>query len=214
MDRGTWRAIVHGVTRVRHDLVTKPSPPPPYPYQEYCLCACLLSRCSCSQLCNTMDYSPAGFQYSSQEYWGGLLFPLPGDLLDAGIKLVSMSPALAGGFFTTSGTWEAHQEHCHIMKMNELLLHATTCASPENYTEWKKQSQKVTYSVLLFIECFQNDKFLEMRDEWVARVGDGRRSEVVSMIIKRQHKGSWLCEQLYVLTVIMNVQTYTCDKIW
>ena len=29
MDRGAWQAIVHGVTRVRHDLVTKP-PPPPY----------------------------------------------------------------------------------------------------------------------------------------------------------------------------------------
>ena len=26
MDRGAWRAIVHGVSRVRHDLVTKPSP--------------------------------------------------------------------------------------------------------------------------------------------------------------------------------------------
>ena len=25
-DRGTWRAIVHGVTRVGHDLVTKPPP--------------------------------------------------------------------------------------------------------------------------------------------------------------------------------------------
>ena len=24
MDRGAWQAIVHGVTRVRHDLVTKP----------------------------------------------------------------------------------------------------------------------------------------------------------------------------------------------
>ena len=23
MDRGAWQAIVHGVTRVRHDLVTK-----------------------------------------------------------------------------------------------------------------------------------------------------------------------------------------------
>ena len=23
MDRGTWRAIIHGVTRVGHDLVTK-----------------------------------------------------------------------------------------------------------------------------------------------------------------------------------------------
>ena len=28
MDRGAWQAIVHGVTRVGHDLVTK-SPPPP-----------------------------------------------------------------------------------------------------------------------------------------------------------------------------------------
>ena len=24
MDRGAWRATVHGVTRVRHDLATKP----------------------------------------------------------------------------------------------------------------------------------------------------------------------------------------------
>ena len=27
MDRGTWRAIVYGVTRVGHDLATKPPPP-------------------------------------------------------------------------------------------------------------------------------------------------------------------------------------------
>ena len=26
MDRGAWQATVHGVTRVGHDLVTKPSP--------------------------------------------------------------------------------------------------------------------------------------------------------------------------------------------
>ena len=26
-DRGAWWATVHGVTRVGHDLVTKPSPP-------------------------------------------------------------------------------------------------------------------------------------------------------------------------------------------
>jgi len=29
MDRGAWWATVHGVTRVRHDLATKPPPPPP-----------------------------------------------------------------------------------------------------------------------------------------------------------------------------------------
>ena len=28
MDRGTWRATVHRVSRVRHDLATKPLPPP------------------------------------------------------------------------------------------------------------------------------------------------------------------------------------------
>ena len=27
MDRGAWQATFHGVTRVRHDLVTKPPPP-------------------------------------------------------------------------------------------------------------------------------------------------------------------------------------------
>ena len=42
------------------------------------------------------------------EYWSGLPFPPPGDLPDPGIKLSSLlSPALAGGFFTTSATWEA-----------------------------------------------------------------------------------------------------------
>ena len=28
MDRGDWRAAVHGVTGVRQDLATKPKPPP------------------------------------------------------------------------------------------------------------------------------------------------------------------------------------------
>ena len=28
MDRGGWRAAVHGVARVGHDLATKPPPPP------------------------------------------------------------------------------------------------------------------------------------------------------------------------------------------
>ena len=27
MDRGTWRAIVHGVARIGHNLATKPPPP-------------------------------------------------------------------------------------------------------------------------------------------------------------------------------------------
>ena len=31
MDRGAWWATVHGITRVRHDLETKPPLPPPSP---------------------------------------------------------------------------------------------------------------------------------------------------------------------------------------
>ena len=47
--------------------------------------------------------------FSRQGHWSGLPAPPPGDLPDPGIEPVSlMSPALAGGFFTTSATWEAH----------------------------------------------------------------------------------------------------------
>ena len=42
---------------------------------------------------------PLSMGFSRQEYWSGLPFPTPGDLSNPGIKLVS--PALAGGFFTT-----------------------------------------------------------------------------------------------------------------
>ena len=38
-------------------------------------------------------------EFSRQEYWSGLPFPTPGDLLNTGIEPVS--PALAGGFFAT-----------------------------------------------------------------------------------------------------------------
>ena len=46
--------------------------------------------------------------FSRQEYWCELLCLSPGDLPDPGIEPGShMSPALAGGFFTISTTWEA-----------------------------------------------------------------------------------------------------------
>ena len=41
-------------------------------------------------------------EFSRQEYWSGLPFPSPGDLPDPGTEPTSpVSPALAGGFFTT-----------------------------------------------------------------------------------------------------------------
>ena len=42
-------------------------------------------------------------EFSRQEDWDGLPFPIPGDLLAPGIELVSLaSPELAGIFFTTT----------------------------------------------------------------------------------------------------------------
>ena len=53
--------------------------------------------------------------FSRQEYWSGLQCPPPGNLPDRGIEIASlmwgietaslMSPALVGGFFSTSTTW-------------------------------------------------------------------------------------------------------------
>ena len=43
-----------------------------------------------------------------QEYWSGLLCSPLGDLPDPETEPTSLTPALAGGFFTTSATWKAH----------------------------------------------------------------------------------------------------------
>ena len=60
---------------------------------------------SCLTHCNPMDCSLRGSYvhiiFSRQEYWNGLLFPTPGDLLNPGVETTSLgSPALAGRFFT------------------------------------------------------------------------------------------------------------------
>ena len=52
--------------------------------------------------------APLSMGFSRQAYWSGWPLPLPGDLSNPGIEPESlMSPALAGGFFITSATWEA-----------------------------------------------------------------------------------------------------------
>ena len=40
MDRGAWQATVHGVTRVRHDLATKPPVVPELANQEMYILVC------------------------------------------------------------------------------------------------------------------------------------------------------------------------------
>ena len=53
--------------------------------------------------------APLSMEFPRQEYWGGLLFPAPGDLLDPGIERSSLaSPALTGGFRTTGPPGNLH----------------------------------------------------------------------------------------------------------
>ena len=63
-------------------------------------------------LCDPMDciacQVPPSMEFSRQECWSGLPFPTRGNLPNSGIKPKSLrSPALVGGFFTTSTKWEA-----------------------------------------------------------------------------------------------------------
>ena len=71
--------------------------------------ACVLSCLSHVQLFVTVALQATlSMGFSRQDYWSWLPCPPPGDLPNPGIKPTSLvSPALAGGFFTPSATWEA-----------------------------------------------------------------------------------------------------------
>ena len=85
--------------RVEHDWATSLS--------LYCAKSLQL----CPTLCDPMTVAyqvSLSMGFSRQEYWSGLPCSPPGDLFNPGIKPMSlMSLAFAGGFFTTSATWEA-----------------------------------------------------------------------------------------------------------
>ena len=87
---------------------------------------CVLSHFSHVQLFETLWtialQAPLPMGFSRQECWSGLLCSPPGHLLDSGIDPVSLtSPALAGGFFTTSTTWDAPL-HQYIKSKNTQRL--------------------------------------------------------------------------------------------
>ena len=91
--------------------------PPPFSYKicnfETHLayeCVCPKSLLSCPTLCNPMDCGRSGLSVHGISQARILEWiPSPGHLPDPGIEPASsVSPALAGRFFTTSATWEAH----------------------------------------------------------------------------------------------------------
>ena len=104
------------------------------------VCARVLSRFSGVWLIMTLrtaaHQAPMGF--SRQEYRSGLPCPSLGDFPDPGIKIESlMSPALAGGFFTISATWEAHQVVLFPATCMQKAIHGSTVC---NCKIWKPQT--------------------------------------------------------------------------
>ena len=96
--------------------------PPKETQLQTCVCVCV---CVCVRVCaralsgfsrvrlfvtlwTVACQASLSMGFSRQEYWSGLPCPPPGYLPNPGIKPISFtSPALVGGFFTTSTTWEA-----------------------------------------------------------------------------------------------------------
>ena len=94
---------------------------------QYCVCVCVcvcahahvcsyvhtLSCFSHDQLCTPMDCSSpvsSVHRIVQARILEWVAMPSSGDLPDSGLEpLCLMSPELAGGFFTTSATWQAHQ---------------------------------------------------------------------------------------------------------
>ena len=67
---------------------------------------CVLSCFCCVplfvMLWTVAQQAPLSMGFSRQEYWGGLPYPPPGDLLDPEIEPTFLtSPALTGRFFTS-----------------------------------------------------------------------------------------------------------------
>ena len=74
---------------------------------------------SCVQLFVTSwtvaHQAPLFTRFSRQEHWSRLPCPLPVHLPNPAIEPMSlMSPELAGKFFTTGATWEAHINYIYI----------------------------------------------------------------------------------------------------
>ena len=105
------------------------------------LLAWILSHFICVQLCANLLWTvalqaPLSIGFSRQEYWSGLPCPPPGDLYGPRIKPVSLtSPALLGGFFTTSTTWEAQYTSSYaglslVSQLCSTLCDPMNCSPP------------------------------------------------------------------------------------
>ena len=113
-----------------------------------CQTMCVLSCFSCVRLFATLwivvQETSLLMEISRQVYWSGLPCPSPGALPDPGIEPAPLrSPVLAGGFFSTSTTWEALKQYEEAIRY-DLSFNIVSLKTS------RRKTRKETYSVLLF----------------------------------------------------------------
>ena len=99
--------------------------------------------------------APLSMGISRKEYWSGLPCPPPGDLPKPEIEpyvLSLMSPALAGGFFTTSTTWKVPfywslMQNGNNWLRNKLLAEVTV----QIYLLFQTFSWRLTYKMIILM---------------------------------------------------------------
>ena len=117
--------------------------------------------------------APLSLGFSRQKYWSRLPFPSPADFPDPGIKPVS--PALAGGFFTTIGSSSIYS----IAMPSVCYRDTDTSLSHQDMNSLRKGAEiQSTQSwhramwgeniscVLINKKCHSHQRFLASRCEW------------------------------------------------
>ena len=113
------------VATAHHQIVTKMSP---------CVCAqpCLIL---CDPTNSCVHQAPLSMEISRQKHWSGLIFSPPGDLSHTGIEPTSLvSPASAGGFFTTVPPGKPKK--CLQILPNVLLGEKTPLPVENHWAAW------------------------------------------------------------------------------
>ena len=121
-----------------------------------CVCAQSLSHVWLFMIPWTVIHQPPlPMGFSRQEYWRGSQFPPPRDLPDPRIEPVSlMSPAFAGGFFTTSAPWEVQSNTNAYQKYRPNIEASweTHLLSPLRFLEsWLFNAESTGWTAVLFI---------------------------------------------------------------
>ena len=112
----TWYRICSPERHLKQNLITRIL----YKWCVMCVCVCVQS---CLTLCDPMDCNSPGFSVHwllQARILEWVAMPSPGDLSNPGIEPASlMSPALAGGFFTTSTTtFTTKPKPIHLQSIN------------------------------------------------------------------------------------------------